>query len=991
MVFVAIFGFSQKAYAAANTPSLSISSNSIAVDVDASEFETLQSSSANVSVTTTNPAGYELRLTTGTSTDLVSGSNTIPTLGSSTNASNFPIGRWGYSLDNTTFKPVPNSSGSGDIIATTSVANSVANNYSLYIGVKLANTQPSGVYTNTLTLSATANPIIYSLYYDAAGGNNAPDFQSATSNADSFTFTVDSTVPTMTGYTFKGWCMGTITGNGEVAAPTCSGTTYHSGDPLTLQYTAPTATIYAMWQRNTATIKLGTTNNVDSVYYGTNASAINTELTTTGFTAVSNTDYYFRTEADTGYTFSSWSGWISGNNATYSDGKSFTENGGVYTINAATVPNTYTVTFKSYNGNTTYGTQTFTYDDVATALRAHDATTGWTTTPTAPNGKHFYGWASSANSTTIAYTDQQQVRNLTSTNNGNVIVYAIWASTPTTYQISFNLNGNTSFTYNNTTYNATTSLGLCSTSVVYNGTAIPTSCSATITLPTITAPSGFTVAGWSTSSTGTSSPTYTSGQANVTLTSGTAIYAQSYKASKTLTATTQKNVSSATGTATSSSCVIAKVYNGATQNTSCNVTLPSNPYTLTAWTFNGWVNAGSSTTTTTTSGSAAGGSMSISGNVNIVATWKKDVTLTVSVTFDKNGGSADRSSSGTKTVTLYNGSTTLSSTNVSVTSPTCTTRSYYTCLGYNTSSTATSSSWNASTAKNISVSGTVAIGEATFTDTPVYYHVWQGDTHTITFKSYDGNTTYGTQDFVYGTATNIRAYNASSGWTTAPSAPSGKSFYGWASSANSTTRTYTNSQSINNLTSNTTVYAIWQKAAVTYTATTQKNVSSATGTGTTAQCTIAAVYNGSTQSTSCNVVLPSNPYTLTAWTFNGWVNAGSSTTTTTTSGTAASGSMSISGNVNIVATWKKDVTLTASVTFYKNGGSADRSASGTKTVTLYNGSTTVSATNVSVTSPTCTSRGGYVCLGYNTSSTATSSSWNVSTAKNMSVSGTVAI
>ena len=131
LVFVAIFGLSQKAYAAANTPSLSISSNSIAVDVDASEFETLQSSSANVSVTTTNPAGYELRLTTGTSTDLVSGSNTIPTLGSSTNASNFPIGRWGYSLDNTTFKPVPNSSGSGDIIATTSVANSVANNYSL--------------------------------------------------------------------------------------------------------------------------------------------------------------------------------------------------------------------------------------------------------------------------------------------------------------------------------------------------------------------------------------------------------------------------------------------------------------------------------------------------------------------------------------------------------------------------------------------------------------------------------------------------------------------------------------------------------------------------------------------------------------------------------------------------------------------------------------------------------------------------------------------
>ena len=64
-------------------------------------------------------------------------------------------------------------------------------------------------------------------------------------------------------------------------------------------------------------------------------------------------------------------------------------------------------------------------------------------------------------------------------------------------------NGNTSFTYSGTKYTDTSkAFTICTIPATHNGTAQDTSCS--ITSPTITAASGFTVVGYNTSATATS-------------------------------------------------------------------------------------------------------------------------------------------------------------------------------------------------------------------------------------------------------------------------------------------------------------------------------------------------------------------------------------------------------------------------------------------------------------------------------------------------------
>ena len=885
-LFVASFVFMAVFYSTAyavpdpislNTPSISINSNTVTALVDVGDFNTLKTGNTIISVTTTNPTGYTMTLTTsGASTNLVSGTNTIPTLSSNSSVSSFPVGRWGYSLDNTTYRPAPSVSGSGDTLATTSEANSAANTYTLYIGAKVANTQPSGTYTNTLVITAVANPLTYSISYNANGGSPTPEIQTFVSNDYSHTFTIPSTTPSKSGYTFKGWCDGAITGNNGTDAPTCSSNTYATSTSIHLLYNSPVATLNAMWQRNTATIKLGTATNISSVFYGTSSSDINTELTTTGFTATSNTTYYFRAVAADGYTFSAWSGWITGSNATYSAGKSFTNNGSTYTINAAATANTYHINYYVGNGAETAG---------ANLLGTSDCTFGESCTLTTwanlggtlpGTGFSIYGWVTSPTKTTGRdYSNGATITTYSTVGDTNLYVIA-----RRPYYFSSGVEP----------------LGRIATVYQYWN---PYSLSQLrpITIPTQTDIEGWTFIGYKNNNTASSSVTFGASTVGTSQTPSATLSSATMRSVYQRTVSVNYNANGGTGTINASSTT--QYYNsgygnsGGTANNGANVSTPS--ITLPSGGFN---NTGHSLTNWAL-GSASG--------------------------------------------TQYNTGASYSFTN-----------------------------------------------DVTDSDNVTMYAIWQADTHTITFKSYDGNTTYGTQDFVYGTATNIRAYNASTGWNTKPTAPSGKSFYGWAASANSTTRKYTNAQSISNLTSDTTVYAIWRKAAVTYTATTQRNVSSATGTDTTAQCTISAAYNGASQATSCDIDVPSNPYTLTAWTFRGWVNAGTSTTTTNTSGTT-SGKMTISGNVNIVATWRKSVTVNASVTFYANGGNSNRSASGSTTVSLYNGNTTLSATNVSVTAPTCTTYSGYECIGYNTSSTATTSSWNVGASKSLSVSGTVPI
>ena len=178
---------------------------------------------------------------------------------------------------------------------------------------------------------------------------------------------------------------------------------------------------------------------------------------------------------------------------------------------------------------------------------------------------------------------------------------------------------------------------------------------------------------------------------------------------------------------------------------------------------------------------------------------------------------------------------------------------------------------------------------------------------------------------------------------------SGWTFNGWGTANNSTSGD-AGGTSVT-LTGNVTRYATWKKNAITYTLT----YSNATATGATvpsaASCTIAAVYNGATQGTSCNVTLASSGYSYSGWTFNGWGTANNST-----SGDAGGTSLTLVGNATRYATWKQTVTRTAS--YNGNGNTGGSTAATSCTFTAYNGNTSGSC-NVTLASNGFTKSGYY--------------------------------
>ena len=95
----------------------------------------------------------------------------------------------------------------------------------------------STAVTKEVTISELK--IGYTLSYDANGGSGEPNAQPAYTNTGSATFTVSSTTPTRSGYTFDGW-------NTE---PDGTGTDYSAGDSITI---TEDTTLYAKWVQLTA-------------------------------------------------------------------------------------------------------------------------------------------------------------------------------------------------------------------------------------------------------------------------------------------------------------------------------------------------------------------------------------------------------------------------------------------------------------------------------------------------------------------------------------------------------------------------------------------------------------------------------------------------------------------------------------------------------------------------------------------------------------------
>ncbi|MBQ4634291.1 MAG: InlB B-repeat-containing protein [Bacilli bacterium] len=210
----------------------------------------------------------------------------------------------------------------------------------------------------------------------------------------------------------------------------------------------------------------------------------------------------------------------------------------------------------------------------------------------------------------------------------------------------------------------------CTIQAVYNGETQETSCS--ITLPT----SGYSYNGWTFNGWGTG-PSSTSGSGAGTtkyISSNLTYYATWIKESKTITVS--YNCTKGSGSTASTSCTIPAVYNGETQDTSCDVALASNSCSYSGWSFNGW-----GTYNGATSGTAAGTTITVSSPQTRYAVWRKPLTLTCS-----KGANVSSIGATSKTCFVYNGST----AGCSVTLPSITPNSGYTSVGWSTSSGATS-------------------------------------------------------------------------------------------------------------------------------------------------------------------------------------------------------------------------------------------------------------------------------------------------------------
>lgn len=126
------------------------------------------------------------------------------------------------------------------------------------------------------------------------------------------------------------------------------------------------------------------------------------------------------TFARTGYIFIGWATSASATTSAYDDGQSVkdltTTSGATVTLYAVWQANSYTIKFNKNGGSGTMANLAMKYD-TAKALTANAFQR--------PN-YNFLGWATSASATAATYTNKQSVKNLVTTPDGSITLYAVW-------------------------------------------------------------------------------------------------------------------------------------------------------------------------------------------------------------------------------------------------------------------------------------------------------------------------------------------------------------------------------------------------------------------------------------------------------------------------------------------------------------------------------------------------------------------------------------
>ncbi|MBP5512811.1 InlB B-repeat-containing protein [Candidatus Saccharibacteria bacterium] len=255
------------------TASVSLAIN----DVNGTFATSTEAQKAAFSIATNNYSGYTLNLTASGNTTTLNddSSHIISSIDYDVSAADFASdtslnNKWGFipshysSAANTDDYYFPASTSShSDTLMVTSTANSNngidnADNYTIGIGLRADYSTPSGTYTNsTFLIQYVVNPVEYTITYSndgISGVSGLPAGQGGSVHNDTAaeSITLSSTIPTRTGYTFAGWCLGSLSNDGT----TCTGTTFAAGGEFGIDKTADNTgvTLKALWTVNTYAI-----------------------------------------------------------------------------------------------------------------------------------------------------------------------------------------------------------------------------------------------------------------------------------------------------------------------------------------------------------------------------------------------------------------------------------------------------------------------------------------------------------------------------------------------------------------------------------------------------------------------------------------------------------------------------------------------------------------------------------------------------------------
>ena len=387
---------------------------------------------------------------------------------------------------------------SGKLFGITQTITASPSSFSLSVGgqqsVTLNSTWGSQTGTKTLTFkrisSSTTSYTCY-LEYNANGGSGAPSTQSYTGNSMvSHDFTISSSTPTRSGYTFLGWSTSSVAASAS----------YNPGGTISVGYNS-TRTLYAVWQQNP-------TYYTCYLYY--NANGGSGAPSTDSYTGTSTSSHIFTVSSTTptksGYTFKGWSTSSSATSASYTGGSTISVGyNSSKTLYAVWEQQATTITITVYKGNwASFKLLGVDSSSITSSSKTYTVNSGqsidvdWYGASSTSSGSESAGYITTTSYDSHCY-NMVKATSLTYPGGGSD---SMTAESGGKYYPANQMNSSTSTTYYfKVAYNANGGSGAPSTTD--GGTSSSTSKSVTLS-STVPTRSGYTFLGWSTSSTATS-------------------------------------------------------------------------------------------------------------------------------------------------------------------------------------------------------------------------------------------------------------------------------------------------------------------------------------------------------------------------------------------------------------------------------------------------------------------------------------------------------